>query len=307
MKLNLYQKTAITTVFATLFLIFVGGLVRASGAGLGCPDWPRCFGNWIPPLSASDLPSQFDPSQFNVLKTWTEYINRLVGVTIGLLITATFVLSFRYRKTQPPIFYSSFAAFILVIFQGWLGGQVVKTGLSVWIISIHMILALLIVNFLMYAAFKATSDFIKIDIIERLRKKLYWVGILLLVLTTIQLVIGTQVREEIDVLKEAVFLTPRSTWLVKVGDVFKVHRTYSWVILVSGIYLAFIIWKEKAGGMLRKLGYGNLLLIVLQIAIGVGLQYLDIPPVLQVFHLVGVSLMVCTQFLFLLTLRLRTQ
>ena len=101
MKLNAYQKTAIVTVFATLFLILVGGLVRAAGAGLGCPDWPKCFGTWIPPTSADALPAGFDESQFNVWKTWIEYINRLIGVLIGFLITATFALSFRYRKEKP--------------------------------------------------------------------------------------------------------------------------------------------------------------------------------------------------------------
>ncbi len=116
MKLNTFQKTAILTVAATLFLILVGGLVRAAGAGLGCPDWPKCFGMWIPPTSLGELPSQFDASQFNVYNTWIEYVNRLVGVLIGLLITGTFVLSFRYRKAKPTVFYSSFAAFVLVLF-----------------------------------------------------------------------------------------------------------------------------------------------------------------------------------------------
>ena len=117
MTLNLYQKIAITTVVATLFLIFVGGLVRASGAGLGCPDWPKCFGVWIPPLDAADLPAEYNQSEFNVVKTWTEYINRLVGVVIGLLIIATFATSLRYRKTKPAITWCSGIALILVVFQ----------------------------------------------------------------------------------------------------------------------------------------------------------------------------------------------
>ena len=157
MNFNTYQKVALTTVGATIFLIFVGGLVRASGAGLGCPDWPKCFGMWIPPLSAAELPAAYDASAFNVYKTWTEYINRLIGVVIGLLIMATFALSFRYRKVKPSITISSGTAFILVLVQGWLGGQVVATGLDEWLITLHMILAMIIMLTLIYAVFKASS------------------------------------------------------------------------------------------------------------------------------------------------------
>ena len=307
MKLNTYQKTAITTVIATLFLILVGGLVRAAGAGLGCPDWPKCFGSWIPPTNVADLPAGFDASQFNPVKTWIEYINRLVGVVIGLLITATFVLSFKYRKEKPSIFYSSVAAFVLVLFQGWLGGQVVKTELSEWLITIHMILALIIVNVLLYATFKATEEFVKVSINENLRRILFRTGMLLLVLTMVQLVLGTQVREAIDVIKEAFIVPERSIWIGGLGKIFVIHRSFSWVVLIAGLYMAYIIRREKIGGVIQKLGYTNFVLIAAQIFVGVGLEYLNMPPALQVVHLVGIALMVCTQFLLLLVVRLRTE
>src|SRR6185436_11022631 len=85
-RLTSFQRLALWTTTTTYFLILVGGLVRASGAGLGCPDWPRCFGSWIPPASAADLPPQFDPALFNSTLMWTEYLNRLLGVTVGFLI-----------------------------------------------------------------------------------------------------------------------------------------------------------------------------------------------------------------------------
>ena len=86
-----YRRITIVTVSAVYFLILVGASVRASGAGMGCPDWPTCFGQWIPPTHESQLPANYQEiyanlgyaeTRFNVVKTWTEYINRLIGVII---------------------------------------------------------------------------------------------------------------------------------------------------------------------------------------------------------------------------------
>lgn len=307
MKLNAYQKTAFATVFATLFLILVGGLVRAAGAGLGCPDWPKCFGTWIPPTNVADLPDGFEASQFNVWKTWIEYVNRLVGVVIGLLIIATFLRSFRYRKLEPSVFYSSALAFILVLVQGWLGGQVVKTGLSEWMITIHMMLALVIVNVLVYASFKSTSEFIKIELAETVKKKLFIVGSLLLGLTLVQLVLGTQVREAVDIIKESQSIVPpRSEWIPQIGEIFLIHRSFSWLVLIVGAVLVFLAYQQKLSGTISKIIYLNFILILSQILAGVVLEYFDMPPAFQVVHLVGIALMVCAQFLMLLLVRLGT-
>ena len=303
MKLNAFQKTAITTVGATLFLILVGGLVRAAGAGLGCPDWPKCFGMWVPPTSLADLPAGFDASQFNVYKTWIEYLNRLVGVVIGLLITATFLLSIRYRKKKPTVFYSSAAAFVLVLFQGWLGGVVVKTGLHEGLITAHMLVAMVIVTTLLYATFEATSDFFKVRIEERFRKKVLWTMWILFGLTMIQLVLGTQVREAIDVIKEVANVPPRSLWIDQVVAMFPIHRSFSWLVILAGVFLFYLLKKDKAEGLVMKLGQWNVILVLLQVLIGIGLYYLDMPRVLQVLHLVGMAIMVCAQFFMILVLR----
>lgn len=302
MKLNTFQKLAITTVVATIVLIFVGGLVRASGSGLGCPDWPTCFGSWIPPSSAADLPAEFNESEFNKMKMWTEYVNRLAGVSIGFLIVLTFALSFRYRKNKPAVFYSSALALVLVLIEGWLGGMVVETGLNEWLITIHMVLAVVIVNVLLYAAFKASTHLINIKMEESLRKKLFWVTIILFALTLIQVVLGTHVREAVDVIKNSVYAPPREVWLDDIGFSLLVHRSFSWLILFAGAYLVYALRKGGAEGIILSLGRLNVILILLQIATGVGIYYLDIPPVLQIAHLVGLSLMVTAQFLYILIL-----
>ncbi|MBN2730912.1 MAG: COX15/CtaA family protein [Balneolaceae bacterium] len=307
MKLNTYQKTAITTVGATIFLIFVGGLVRASGAGLGCPDWPKCFGSWIPPTSVADLPAGFDASQFNVVKTWTEYINRLIGVIIGLLITATFLLSFRYRKSKPSVTFSSGAAFVMVLVQGWLGGQVVKSGLSEWLITIHMVLAMAIMTTLLYAAYKATENRWNVNLDPFAQRWLFGIGLLLFVLTMIQLVLGTEVREAVDKVSRGVAPLPREMWLANIGSIDEIHRTFSWAVLLSGIGLLYVGLKRTESSIIQKLSIGIMVFIGLQIILGVGLYYLDMPPAFQVLHLVGVAFLISFEFMFLLMVRPKNQ
>ncbi len=303
MKLNTYQKVAITTVLATLFLILVGGLVRASGAGLGCPDWPKCFGMWIPPTSAADLPAGFDASQFNATLMWTEYVNRLVGVLIGLLIMATFVLSFRYRTSEPAVFYSSFMALALVLFQGWLGGQVVKTGLSEGLITLHMVLAMAIMAILLYAVFKATSVYFIVEIDEKVRSWLYWSGVILLLFTLAQTVLGTQVREAVDVIKNSPNPPPRELWLNQVGSMDEIHRSFSWTIFLSGLAVYYLSYEKTGLSIITKLGAGIFSIILIQIGLGIGLYYFGMPPVFQILHLTMMAVLFCLEFLFLLVVR----
>src|SRR5687768_2074124 len=150
-RLTRFQRLAMWTTATTYLLILVGGLVRASGAGLGCPDWPRCFGSWVPPLSVADLPAQFDPTQFNAVLMWTEYLNRLLGVTVGLLILATLVIAIRDHRRVPRILWPTALAFVLVGFEGWLGGVVVEHELASWIVTVHLLVALVIVSLLLSA------------------------------------------------------------------------------------------------------------------------------------------------------------
>src|SRR5215468_8118501 len=157
-RLSSFQRLAQCTTASTYLLILVGGLVRASGAGLGCPDWPRCFGTWIPPASAAELPPQFDAALFNPTLMWTEYLNRLLGVTVGFLILATVVSAWRHHRREPRILWASVAALLLTGFQGWLGGRVVARALAEWIVTAHLIFALVIVQLLLYATVRAWKN-----------------------------------------------------------------------------------------------------------------------------------------------------
>ena len=295
-RLTLFQKTALITAAVTFLLIFIGGLVRATGAGLGCPDWPRCFGLWIPPMSAAELPEAYDPEQFNVFKTWMEYVNRLVGVLVGFLILLTFAFSTRYVRRDPGLFYGALAAFVLVLFQGWLGGQVVRSGLTSWIISIHMIIALLILNVLLWTFYHSVRERLRFSLQASLKFRLTALISLLLGATLIQIILGSQVREAIEAVKVASPWLERGEWLAQTGLIDTIHRSFSWLVLILVFVLLQRTRSNQTGPYLPLVVTLITISTLLQILAGIVLAYLSLPPVFQVLHLWLAAFMISAQF-----------
>ena len=297
--MNAFQKTAVATLAATILLISVGSLVRITGAGLGCPDWPRCWGSWLPPSSVEDLDRDYllekgyDIAAFNPVKMWIEYANRLVGVVIGILVFVTFLRSFRYRSTQPAVCYGAGLCFVLVGFQGWLGGQVVRSGLEPGIITLHMFLAVILLCALLYVTFQSTGPRFRVDIAPEARPVLLRLAYALLAVTTIQLLLGTQVREGIDPFIKDDGGLPRGEWLARVGFVDHVHRLSSWLVLLAGVLVYRFAVRHAHGSRLVPVARLILAGIVLQILIGITLAYGDLPRPAQVMHLTLATLLVC--------------
>ncbi len=148
---NTFRWTAIAAV-VTYLLIFTGGLVRVTGSGLGCPDWPKCFGRWMPPTSISQLPPDLDPAQFNFTLAWIEYLNRLFGVFTGLLILVAAILALKHFSRTIRIILPAVLAALLVAYTGWQGGRVVESELESTLVSVHALFAILIAALLLYVA-----------------------------------------------------------------------------------------------------------------------------------------------------------
>ena len=145
-----YYFSIILSIFFTYSLIFIGGLVRVSGAGLGCPDWPKCFDGWIPPISVEQIPEHIDKELFNFRLAWTEYLNRLFGVLTGFVILYALYMSFKFRAVDRLSFKMVLGTFLLTCVEGAIGGLVVVSYLEPAIVSIHLLLAFVIVSLLIY-------------------------------------------------------------------------------------------------------------------------------------------------------------
>ena len=285
-RLDNFQRWALITTAATYGLIGVGGLVRAAGAGLGCPDWPKCFGVWIPPTDVSQLPPEFDPAQFNVLKTWIEYANRLVGAFTGLLIFGTLVLAIRHYRRVPRVLYPTVAAFFLVGFEGWLGGQVVFAKLAPLVLSAHMALALVIVSLLLYATVCAFFDQGRpLANLPKFRHQIGRGAVAVSVLALVQVAVGAVVRGEVQLVAKTVPIIDRSEWLAHAGVIYGVHRALAVVVTLAIVALAWFALEKTTQPWLRRASVVCVVLAVLQPITGLGLARFHMQPVLQVAHL----------------------
>ena len=304
-----FRRIGLITIGAVYFLIMVGSIVRASGAGMGCPDWPTCFGQLIPPTDESQLPANYHEiyavgyadTSFNPLKTWTEYLNRLVGVCIGVLIVSTLAASTPFLKRDKAVFWLCLGVFFAVGFQAWLGSVVVASNLNPAKITAHMLMALLIVATLVYAVTRAQwAQFAALDT-RVLPERVYTVARLVLFLTVLQIVLGIQVREGVDVIDAALQHENRHLWREQFPVIFYVHRSFSILVLLANGWLAWSLRKSLGKQHLLARTSAVLMgLIVFAIVLGVSMDRLGMPAVSQPLHLLMANLIFGAQF-FLFT------
>ena len=336
-----FRRFSLLTVLAVYFLILVGGVVRSTGSGMGCPDWPKCFGSWIPPTHVDQLPTNYQEiysakrveknlrfvdmlyslgfdqkaeeikndksilveEEFNATKTWIEYVNRLLGAIIGLLIIGTFVYSIRLWQMDKGVVILSFLNILLVIFQGWIGSIVVSTNLLHWMISIHMFLALLLVCLLLYVYYRSYRLGVAIKKNTDKPNTHYWILIISFVLMNIQVFLGTQVREQVDLVASRFGNMFRGEWVDHLGMFFLIHRSYS--LLLLGIHLVFVYMVYQYAYLHSKMRSWSQILIgiiLLEIISGMAMSYFGIPAFLQPVHLLLASLIIGLQFVILLQL-----
>jgi cytochrome c oxidase assembly protein subunit 15 len=305
--LNRFQKWAILTTIATYFLIAVGAMVRAAGAGMGCPDWPRCFDRWIPPTDVSQVPPHIDPALFNVRLAWIEYLNRLVGVSIGIFIAVALYLALRHYRNTPRVLWPTVFAFFGVGFEGWLGAKVVSSNLDPHMITVHLVMALLVVSALLYAtvcAFFPGGRPLENLPVERRALGQYARNTLLVLL--LQIGMGAWLRGDLEVVAKSSPELDRADWILKAGLANPLHRFLAVVVTLLVGYLYLRVRRVFGQSVwLNRAALSCVVLVLLQLLLGVVLAKLALPPVAQVLHLtIGSLLMGALTVVILLAYRL---
>lgn len=333
-----FKRTNKLAVVSLFLVIIAGAVVRATGSGMGCPDWPKCFGRYVPPTDVSQLPKDYKqtyvagrvkknqrfvktlnelgfkklaarisedksilvPEDFNTANTWTEYLNRLVGAISGIVLLLTAIYSFSYKGEVNLIPVLSIFNLFLIVVQAWLGSIVVSTNLTSWTITVHTLLALAIVAVSIYTYHLALTYNRQPAKPKRI---VLAVAVIALLVSIVQITIGTDVREDVDNVSRHL-QGYREDWVKMVGSSLQYHRTLAILVLVINIVLFALIRKNyNRHSKHQQLMSLALLTIMLQVATGVILSYLQLPPYAQTLHLVLACVIFAAQFYLLLNLQ----
>ena len=311
------KKLATISLIFIFFVILAGSIVRATGSGMGCPDWPQCFGYNIPPsnietltwrsgkvfkqgqmilldnhfwIANSDLITakefsstnwtKFDRHEytvFNPVHTWIEFINRLLGALSGLPIFLMTLIAFiQIRKSVWNALLSGSVLFLLG-FEAWLGKRVVDGNLVPNQITIHMMGSVAIV--LLLLVLRARND----QYAKALPKSILRTLVLLLLAVVVQIFLGTQTRELVDIAVDQGF-SNRFDIIPSIEELMpRVHRSFAWFILA----IASLLFYQKRVKGLHIPGFNALIFaIALEWTVGVVLYFFGVPQLMQPLHLV---------------------
>lgn len=288
-----FRRSVFWCLIVTYLVIFAGAIVRGTGSGLGCPDWPKCFGQWVPPVHISELPANYkeefkiagrEIADFEPFKTWTEYINRLVGAFLGLLLIRLFFKALEYKRTESNLPWFCGGLLFLVIIQGGVGAMVVSTHLQPYIITFHMLLAMLLLFGLHYLyRYCHEMDFAGLSF--KPSKRCLMLGKLTLLFTFIQVLMGTQVRQQVDHLIRDEKSATAQTVISQLDSVFYVHRSFSVLLLICLLFYLVSLYRKDLQRSNFVRGIFILFLIGINIISGMGLNYFGFPAQLQPPHL----------------------
>ncbi len=318
-------RFALLTVVLLYLVVLAGSIVRATGSGMGCPDWPKCYGRLIPPTDVSQIDfskldiekyraawqrTGHDPIEvteetlrrdFSAQATWIEFLNRCVGALSGLAALATLLCALMTRPRRKRLIALLLGQLVLFGVVAWLGKVVVDTNLAPWKITLHMMLAVAVISTALVARhWIKPGEPVPVSLSQR------WHLITAFVFLIAQIVVGTQVREIVDHLPEGGCCDGRLE--ESLGLPMAWHRVGAISVLTLAALLFFRLKLSRgaeasAPWLLTFMG----LIVCAEYAAGVLLIRLQLPALLQPVHLFLAVVLHGILLLLLLRSRLHTQ
>lgn len=311
-----YRKLAWVMVFFTFDLIVFGAFTRLTDSGLGCPDWPGCYGEGNPFLASHAIDAAeaaLPTGPVTVFKAWIEMIHRYLAMAVGLMILVTCFWSYRLSRRSSEARYSMRLPLLLLLFvcvQGAFGAWTVTLKLQPIIVTLHLLLGMSLLGVLTWHAMRQ-SDRPQIGLLPT---KLKLLAVLALVVSFMQIGLGGWVSTNYAALAcgsypqclgewmppmnfEQGFTLWRHLGMTSSGDylpvtalvaVHWVHRVFA--LLVVGV-VGLTGWQTRRVDGLQRLGWGLLALIVLQFCSGIATVVFNWPLLIAVLHNAGAALM----------------
>jgi len=333
--LKTHFKLIVKTTLISVYVIFLAGsVVRMTGSGMGCPDWPKCFGYLIPPtseeqitwkpktqyakgsiivadeslyLAQKDLKTglEFDQNQwekyskhdyavFNVYHTWTEYVNRLTSAISGIFFLIMVIASLKFWKKNKQTTLLAFFGLFLMIFEAWLGKTVVDSVLKPSIITVHMVTGLVIIAVLIKILHSHTPTNKEG---KKYNKGFHTLLLISAIFSLIQIALGTQVRQFVDEQIKIFGFENKQMSLYNPNLKFYIHRSFTIAIIL--INLA-IFYKNEILRLKFDLPKWILGLLTLEAITGMLMFYSDFPLGTQAVHLLSGALLFGVQFYLIL-------
>ena len=322
-----YRKLAWVTTFLTLDLIMFGGFTRLTDSGLGCPDWPGCYGTSSPFAAHADIHAAqvlLPSGPVTFVKAWIEMIHRYFAMSVGVLIIVLMVMAWVKRRELKQSPWLATWLFVLVCVQGAFGAWTVTMKLQPVIVTTHLMLALTLLGSLAWLASRQMPLTQVAADPEALRWR--WAALAGLALLVFQIALGGWVSTNYAVLACTDFPTCQGQWVPPMdfhngfrlwrelgktagGEVIPmqalvaihwVHRTFAVVVVA---YLAWLATRLRRHAALKTPATLMLVLVVVQFATGLSNIVFQWPLLNAIAHNGGAAILLL--LLVMLNYRIR--
>jgi cytochrome c oxidase assembly protein subunit 15 len=310
-----YRKLIAVTLFLTFDLIVFGAFTRLTDSGLGCPDWPGCYGEANPFQSHEAIKAAqnlMPTGPVTLQKAWIEMIHRYLAMAVGVLIVAQMVIAWWRRAQLQHSPWLPTALFFFVCLQGAFGAWTVTLKLQPVIVTIHLLLGMGLLSLLAWAFARELRPVVESTTGNSNLKRIASVALILL---TVQIALGGWVSTNYAALAchdyplcngvfapemdfEHGFTLWRQLGQKANGEYLPfsalvaiqwVHRSFAWLAIgavLAAVYLA------RRTPTLRSLANKILVLIFLQLLSGVATVYFSWPLLIAVLHNAGAAALV---------------